>query len=251
MKNFEVKNIPNSVKDVDSTSRRVKVAISHTSSKDNDNDVIDRNAYNVTIKQRGPGGANLIWHLTDHTPSLKSAVGKFSELYMEGEYLIGVTNIPNTTWGNDVLEFYKSGTINQHSVGFRTINSTDVKSGSDTYRLIKEIMLFEGSAVLWGANENTPTLSVGKSLTKEETEIEFNKLMKELSGLHKMFKLGHLSDNTYELIELKMNQLELRLQELFISQPVQKTVDETSKTVTDDKALINALKAFTASLKAA
>ena len=46
---FEVKNVSDSVKDVDTVSRRVKVAISEMGSKDLDNEVIDQNAYN---KQR-------------------------------------------------------------------------------------------------------------------------------------------------------------------------------------------------------
>ncbi len=128
--------------------RKVKVAISQMGSKDYDNDVIDHGAYNKTMAERGPKGANLIWHLTDHNPSLKSAIGKFSELYVEGDYLVGITDVPNTTWGNDVLEFYKSGHINQHSVGFRTIKAEAQQKGqAEEYNLIKEILLFEGGGV--------------------------------------------------------------------------------------------------------
>ena len=79
---FEQKTLANSVQDVSETSRKVKVAISQMGSKDFDNDVIDHSAYNKTLGERGPKGANLIWHLTDHNPSLKSAIGKFSELYV-------------------------------------------------------------------------------------------------------------------------------------------------------------------------
>ena len=84
---YQVKNVADSVKDVSESTRQVKVAISHTGSLDLDNDVIDPGAFTKTIAERGPSGANLIWHLTDHNPSLKSAVGKFKELYMEGGYL--------------------------------------------------------------------------------------------------------------------------------------------------------------------
>ncbi len=129
----------------------------------------------------------MIWHLTDHNPSLKSAIGKFSELYVEGDYLVGITDVPNTTWGNDVLEFYKSGHINQHSVGFRTIKAEAQQKGqAEEYNLIKEILLFEGSAVLWGANPNTPTLTVGKGLTKEEITDQHEKLSKELKKYYEM-----------------------------------------------------------------
>lgn len=238
---YEIKNISDSVKDVDTSSRRVKVAISQVGSKDLDEDVIDTGAYAKTIKERGPKGSNLIWHLTDHYASLKNAVGKFSDLYMEGNYLVGVTDIPKTTWGNDVLEFYSTGTINQHSVGFRTIKSEPVNAETpNEYRLIKEILLYEGSAVLWGANPNTPTLSVGKSLTKEEVLGEYNKTMDELGKLHKMFKTGHLSDESYELIEMKISQLTDKLQQLFIeaTQPAVKAVEP------ETNGLLDVLKTF-------
>jgi HK97 family phage prohead protease len=204
---FEQKTLSDSVRDVSESSRKVKVAISHMGSKDFDNDVIDHTAYNKTLNERGPAGANLIWHLTDHNPSLKSAIGKFSELYVENDYLVGVTNVPNTTWGNDVLEFYKSGHINQHSVGFRTIKQENQKSQEGDYNLIKEILLFEGSAVLWGANINTPSLEVGKSLTTEEVIQTHEKLSKELSLLLKSLKDGRMSDEAFEFIEIRVAQI--------------------------------------------
>lgn len=223
---FELKTITDSVKDVSEKDRRVKVALSHMGSKDYDNDVIEHTAYTKTIKERGPKGVNLIWHLTDHNPSLKSAVGKFSEINVEGDYLVGVTNIPNTSWGNDVLEFYKTGHINQHSIGFKTIKSEIQDKGKETeYNLIKEIFLYEGSAVLWGANINTPTL--GKSMTKEELQSEHEKLSKELNLLLKSLKDGRFTDDAFEFIEIRTAQINEAIKNLFnqdVTQPV-KTVE--------------------------
>lgn len=226
--------------DVSGDSRKVKVAIANVGSRDLDNDVIEKSAFTKTIAERGPKGSNMIWHLTDHNASLKNAVGKFSELYMEGDYLVGVTEIPNTSWGNDVLEFYKAGTINQHSIGFRTIKQEPVNAGkNDEYRLIKEVLLYEGSSVLWGANPLTPTLEVGKSLTEEEKKSEFEKTMDDMSKLHKLFKSGHLTDESFELIELKINQLREKLQQLFeATLPVVKTVEPESE------GLLDVLKTF-------
>ena len=219
---YEIKNVANSVIDVDDNSRRVKVVISEMGSKDLDNDVIDNGAYTKTINERGPKGANLIWHLTDHNPSLKTAIGKFSEVYVDGQKLVGVTDIPNTSWGNDVLEFYKSGHINQHSIGFRTIKREPVNAGkSDEYNLIKEVLLYEGSAVLWGANPNTPTLSAGKSATKEEAEAEVTKLQDEMLLLTKSLKDGRYTDSSFEMIEMRMGQLSERIKNLFTSMNTQ------------------------------
>jgi HK97 family phage prohead protease len=222
-KYFEQKVVSDSVKDVSESDRRVKVAISQVGSLDLDNDVIEAGAYTKTITERGPKGANLIWHLTDHNASLKNAVGKFSELYMENNYLVGVTNIPNTSWGNDVLEFYKTGHINQHSVGFKTIKSEDTKDGS---RLLKELFLYEGSAVLWGANPNTPTLA--KSMTKDELIAEHEKLSKELSLLMKSLKDDRFTDEAFEFIEIRAAQINENIKNLLsteITLPVEKTVE--------------------------
>lgn len=233
---YEIKNVSDSVLDVDDTSRRVKVAISEMGSLDLDNDVIDGGAYTKTIKERGPAGANLVWHLTDHNPSLKSAVGKFSELYVDGSKLVGITDIPNTSWGNDVLEFYKTGHINQHSVGFRTIKQEDQKDANgQAYRLIKEIMLLEGSTVLWGANPNTPTLDVGKSFTKDEADSAILKLQEELTLITKSLKDGRFTDDGFELIEIRMNQVNEKIKNLFAvinTQPAQAVEpDETVKMI--------------------
>lgn len=216
---YQVKNIQDSVKDVDDKSRRVKVAISKVGNKDLDGDIIEGNAYTKTISERGPKAANLIWHLTDHRPSLKDAVGKFKELNMEGEYLVGITDIPNTSWGNDVLEFYKSGHINQHSIGFRTIQ----EEAKDGYNLIKEVFLYEGSAVLWGANPMTPTFSAGKSLKKED---EAKSLSDEMELLVKSMRNGTYTDNAFELIETRMKQIQQRISELIIATPAAKEAQE-------------------------
>ncbi len=206
-KYFESKLIADSVRDVSENDRRVKVAISKMGNKDLDNDVIEHGAYTKTLAERGPKGANMIWHLTDHNPSLKSAVGKFSDIYVDGDYLVGITTIPNTTWGNDVLEFYKTGHINQHSIGFRTIKAENQKSNEGDYNLIKEVLLFEGSAVLWGANPLTPTLEAGKSMTKSDIVSEHEKLSKELNLLVKSMRDGRFTDEAFEFMDIRLAQI--------------------------------------------
>lgn len=198
MQETHFKNVTDSTLDVDSKSRRVKVVISKMEEVDSDGDLITSNAYNKTITERGPNGKNLIYHLTDHNPSIKSLVGKFSELYTENNQLIGITNIPNTLWGNDMLEFYTLGHINQHSVGFSTVKGEPVTTDQGKYYKISEIKLYEGSAVLWGANENTPTLSVGKSLLLLPENIE-----SELEKLDEALTKGNFSEDTYELLTIR------------------------------------------------
>lgn len=247
-KQFEVKTLDASVLDVDDKSRRVKTAWNKVGILDSDKDIIEKSAYDKTIKERGPSAKNLIWHLTDHRPSLKDAVGKPKEIMMEGEFLVAITDIPNTTWGNDVLEFYKTGTINQHSIGFSTVKR-EVFNDDDwdkRYTVIKEVQLYEGSAVLWGANEFTPTLSVGKSMSKEDVQKDFLKIQNELNSFAKLFKSGHLSDTAFELVEMKMAQLTEQLQHIFeeITQPAQKAVEPIKEN------LLEVFKTFNNSLNA-
>jgi HK97 family phage prohead protease len=250
MKTYEIKNIDGGVVDVDTTARRVKTAWNKTGVMDHDKDIVEKSAFDKTIKERGPKGKNLIWHLTDHRASLKDAVGKPSEIMMEGDFLVAITDIPNTTWGNDVLEHYKAGTINQHSIGFVTVKR-EVFNDDDwekRYQVIKEATLYEGSAVLWGANEFTPTLTVGKSLTKEQRETEFKKTIEDLANLSKLFRSGHLTDQSFELIEIKMSQLSDRLQQLFeeSTQAAQKALEPE-----EDAAMLSVLQTFNNSLKTA
>lgn len=246
MKNFfNTKNFSGGLIDLSENDRRVKVAISQMGSKDLDGDVIDSSAYTKTLNERGPKAKNQIWHLTDHNPSLKSAVGKFSELFVEGDMLVGVTNIPNTTWGNDVLEFYKSGHITEHSIGFRTIKE---ETKSD-YNLIKEVMLYEGSAVLWGANPNTPTLSAGKSITKEEANSELEQLNKDLEIVTKTLRNGNLSDESFELVEMRLQMLNERIKNLFAAIQQQEETKQPAPAIVPDNAkemqlINNILKLF-------
>lgn len=232
---------------MDDKSRRVKVAWNKVGVMDFDKDIIEATAFDKTIKERGPKGADLIWHLTDHNASLKSAVGKPSEIGVEGSFLYAVTDIPETTWGDDVLEFYRKKHINQHSIGFSTVKR-EVFNDNDwpnRYTVIKEVKLYEGSAVLWGANPFTPTLSVGKSLTPEENQAEFDKTLEEYSATVKLFKTGHLSDYAFELLEMRIGQLNERLKSLYATQAVVKTLEpesESSKT-------LDVLKQFTNNLK--
>lgn len=186
--------------DVDEKSRMVKVAIAETESVDRDNEVIDSKAFNRTIQAKGPGGTNEIWHLIDHNPSLETALGKFSEVYMEGKHLVGVSQYKDSwLWREVAWPLYKAGDINQHSIGFRVID--DAKS--EGRRVIKEIELYEGSAVLWGANPNTPVLDIVKSIYKEKHE----SLNDRIDWIVKGLREGKYNEEKSSLLILELQQL--------------------------------------------
>lgn len=237
---YEIKTVADSTLDVDEKSRRVKIVLNKTGIKDLDNDIVDKSAFNKTIAERGPAAKNLIWHLTDHNPSLKSAVGKFSELGMQDGDLVGITNIPTTSWGNDVLTFYKSGQINQHSIGFKTIKREVVSEDDPDKRfdILKEVMLYEGSAVLWGANEFTPTLSVGKSLDKDKLTEKYFSLKREMNS-------GNYTDEFFVIIDSQLKQIEQLIIGQTTIEPGKAIPIQPGSAVNESKAFSDALYLLT------
>jgi uncharacterized protein len=233
--------------DVDVKTRRVKNAFNKVGVLDSDKDIIDENAYNKTIQERGPKGSNLIWHQTDHSSSITKSLGKFQELYVEKSsgYLVGVTDIRKTNLGNDVLEFYSVGDINQHSIGFSVIKR-DVINADDyntRYAIIRELKLYEGSTVLWGANEFTPNLSVGKMELKDRQALT----VKYLSDLEKCalyLRKGNFTDDTCELLEYRMLQLRTDLKTIFESfaLPTAPVTPVTVQPENEDQKLLQSLQ---------
>jgi len=209
MKQYNIKAVDAAVMDADQSTRTVKVAFSQMGSVDRDNDIINSGAFTKTIKERGPKGSNQVWHLVDHNASLKSVLGKPHELYEESSYLIGITKMIDTPLGNDMLKMYADGLINQHSIGFSIIK--DEMSKKDNVRIIKEVALWEGSAVLWGANPNTPTFEVMKGMNEEEKKVTLNQ---RLERLFKALKHGSYTDESFSLLEIEIKQIQQQILEM-------------------------------------
>lgn len=202
MKKLENRFIDCKALDIDTVTKGVKVALSRMDMMDGYKDVIEKTAFTKTIRERGPKGANLIWHLADHTPTLKSAFGKFSELYVEGDRLIGVSKYKDTGIWKAAFPLYEAGDINQHSIGFISMEDTwDKKTG---IRTIHELKLYEGSTVLWGANSDTPTMDVMKSLTfdqqRDYVSGELDYIIKNIDRIE--------DDDLKSLFEIKLRQVQ-------------------------------------------
>lgn len=167
---MERKYIDGKALDIDTSNRKVKVAISMMGNEDRDGDIIDFGAYDKTIKAKGPNGSKEIWHLTDHGWRIAdSALSKYEELYVKDNLLIGVAGYRDSfLWRDVAWPLYEAGDINQHSVGFRTVRKEVAETDGPT--IIKEIELWEGSAVLWGANPNTDIQELVKSHFQNKQE---------------------------------------------------------------------------------
>ena len=233
MKQYQCKQVKNDVEDVDVESRKVKAVWARMGNVDLDNDIIAPGAFTRTIEQRGPKGKNLIWSLIDHKASFKSAIGKPSELYVEGDMLIAVTPIIDSDAGDDILKFYEAKLINQHSIGFSTIKSDTNNEG---VRTITELMLYEGSAVLWAANPETPTIAMYKGMEPEKVK---ETLIGRLDSLYKAFRHGTFTDETFQLLELEIKQIQTAISEL-TTQP--DAAKQSLDPVEDNKVVFEALK---------
>ena len=224
---FATKDISEAVIDVDKATRTVKAVWSHIGNKDYDNNIIAKGAFDRTIRERGPNGKKMIWSLVDHYSNTKHAFGKPKELYVEGNRLIAVTDIVMTDAGEDILKLYDAGCINQHSIGFSTV--VDEYDKANNVRTIKEVILYEGSAVLWGANDQTPTLDV-KALTKPQQQ---KNIYDRLERLKSAIRNGSFTDETFSLLEIEFSQLQKAVSEIEGT----KKDDESTKPPVDTKLL--------------
>ena len=199
-KMFKTIHNPASVKDVDISSRTVTGYFASFGNLDSDGDVFTPGAFKKTISERGPSGANRIIHLLQHD-TLKP-LGKPDILFEDSAGLYFETKVAKTTYGDDVLKLYETGTFNEHSVGFVTI---DEERKDETTNILKEVKLYEGSTVTWGANEATPFMGF-KSLDKGNITDRLEKLSKSVSK-------GTFTDDTLQLLEIEFEQLKSLLHE--------------------------------------
>lgn len=146
--------------EVDTTSRKVSGYFASFGNRDTYGDVIMPGAFTKSIKEHGPKSKSpqKIAYLYQH--DLSEPLGVINVLTEDGNGLYFEATIDDTDRGEQVLKQYASGTLNQHSIGFRYIPSkTKYNEDEDTYYL-KEVILLEGSVVTIGANENTPFMGM-------------------------------------------------------------------------------------------
>lgn len=224
--------------DIEPETRTVKACWSRIGNVDLDGDIIVAEAFTKTIKERGPKGKNMIWSLVDHKADMAHTLGKPKELYIEGDMLVAVTDLVETECGEDAIKLYEAGLINQHSIGFSTLKSdVDQRTG---VRTITELKLYEGSAVLWGANPETPTLGF-KGEFKETKET----LSLRLENLIKAFRGGNFTDDTFALMEIQIKQIQAELLTLEITETITQPAEAVEPTpVVEEKSDEEVLKAI-------
>ncbi len=188
------------IQDVDLSKRTVTGYFSKFGNIDADNDIIVSGAFARTIRENGPEGKKRIKHLKNHNPN--QMIGKVVELKEDSTGLFFKSIMSTNSFGKDALIEYQEGLLTEHSIGFITLQSDRTDDGIN---IIKEIKLFEGSAVTWGVNEETPVVSI-KSMT-------FVELSEELESVLKYCKVGGLSDDLMQSVEIKIRQIQQEISE--------------------------------------
>jgi len=211
--------------DYDEKNSIVKGYGSYFGNKDSDNDVISKGAYQKTIKENG----NRVKYLYQH--NMMQPIGKMNELYEDDKGLVFVAEIPKTQLGKDVIELMKSGVITENSVGILPIQKED----KGDYRELKEVKLFEVSAVTLAANDQAKIMDVKGSIIIDD-------IYKRYDNLCKLIRKGNISDEMGYAIEGEI----YKLKSLFIdaTQPVEETTEPVEQKSEFDvyKYLLNNLK---------
>lgn len=222
------------IKDVDSSSRTVTGFYNTFNFLDYDGDVLLPGCAKVSIRMRGPksNAVAKIKHACDH--DLTRIPGK--QLVLDEREVDGVkgvyfeTRMADTILGNDTLKNYMDGIIDNHSIGFQYMNTEFIErdakgwdkmadsllnpealEGRNCVWVVKEIMMYEGSSVAFGANQLTPFLGMAKSMNKESIKLA---LFDRMNKLQSTLKSGHQSDEMMELFDIQVLQLKQMLEEL-------------------------------------
>ena len=166
---------PGSLKDVDQTQGLITAYAAAFGNRDADGDVIHRGAFAKTIAERGLNGTGQIKMLFMH--SFREIIGKVLHLeeddhglLFRAKLLLGVQR------ARDALALY-SADMFEHSIGIDVVLPENFRGGD-----IFEVKLFDVSPVTWGANDQTPLVSV-KSLAGQPDYLvgEIRKIRKALT----------------------------------------------------------------------
>ena len=196
----------------DVSERTVSAYWSNFGNKDFDGDIIVKGAFKKTISDRSK--ENPILFLKGH--NFDNHISTPHEVIEDSKGLLARYKLPNTTQGNDCLEMYKEGFYNQHSIGFKTIQQDKENDAN----FIKEIKLFEGSVVPFGANPLTPMVSITKSLQFHYDTVP-NSLQEEYDNAIRLMKCWKGSDEAFLEIQVKALLLESYMKEPVITDPIQ------------------------------
>jgi len=195
---IEYKSIPVEIKDLDIKQGVVTGYFAAFGNWDDGGDMIEKGAFKKTIQERGPDSAQpRVKFLMNHNPDMILGVPQVLKEDKAGLYF--ESRIVPTALGLDTLKLYEAGVITEHSIGYDAITVKYDESLMTAWgpgRVLKELRLWDGSAVTWGMNSQTPTLGV-KVLTDPVTA----RLSAQLAAMDAILHKGTLTDEAFTEIE--------------------------------------------------
>ena len=220
---YQTKNATE-IKDIDSENRSVAIYLSKFDVIDSDFDVIKRGAFTKSIREHGvdsPSNRKIAF-LRHH--DWMQQIGKFTRLEEDNVGLFAIGYLGNSTAGNDAWNDYNDGIIREHSIGFRYI-ADKIKFIEDAsieiggFYQINELQLWEGSAVTFGANDQTNVVEIMKSENKHE---HIQRINDQIETITKSLVNGKGSDERLFEMEMQLKRLNSQLVSLAIHEPVLK-----------------------------
>lgn len=227
---YKARTQEKAVKDVDLEKRTVTGVFNSYNYIDSDLDMILPGAAAKSIQERGVGSTkgNRIKHLKDHDWSKNIAridVLDERKVEIDGKQMEGIYHesyYPESSDSTDQLIKIQNGLYDARSIGFQYEKIDLVEAGDGEFEkflamavnpevgekmgffwVVREIKLWEGSDVSFGANELTPTLGM-KSASKEILQ---NQLFDKLDICKSLMKSGNLSDEGFHRLEMEMKQI--------------------------------------------
>lgn len=190
---LEQKAINLEIKSIDDEQNIVEgYASTFGGSPDSWGDVVVEGAFSKTIQERG----NRVKFLWQHR--FDKPIGKVVDLKEDSIGLYFKAKISETEKGKEVMQLMKDGVIDRVSIGYSTVkseydNSTDI-------RYLKEVKLFEISAVTFPANDRAVITSAKNAQQMEEKTTE--ELLEETKTLI------NKGEETLNELKAKLNILE-------------------------------------------
>ena len=208
-------------KDVDRDGRTIVALVSRFGNRDAHGDIMQSGAFRESIRERGPGGQDRIWHLMDHDPTKR--INKPDTVEETDEGLLFETVVPETRRGDDVLALYDAvGESMEHSVMIEILDSEPVDpQGEERGRYIQRTKLWEGSTVTWGANAEArlQDLKTDRELANDPAVKRHLDTMRELLDADLSDAFGQKVETTLHAIEAEVNNLlELQREEQYAEQ---------------------------------
>jgi HK97 family phage prohead protease len=152
--------------DVDEAGRKVSGMLASFGNIDDGRDMLLKGCFAKSITEHGPNSdsdrkISFLWGHDEKDP-----IGRFTALEETDKGLYFEADIDDVPSGNRALKQYASGTLNQHSIGFSYVWDKMEYIEDGDFFMVKEVKLYEGSAVAFGMNERTPFLGF-KSLVND------------------------------------------------------------------------------------